>query len=728
MDSLPVRIGCLSVGDRTAEQAAAVEWCRSRAARVDAIDVTTESVPPLDADRRMYDVLWWHRDEPVDPDREAIAAAAPAIRGFLESGGGVFLSLHALSAVELLGLDSVPPDAAGTERIDHPSGFAAKAIHSDHPVFEGFVDRFYTLPAGDNRPFARYEAVAPARGQLLGSAVHAGELLPAHKEILSWRVGEGHVYGVGARVEFAANAAGEFSVDRDRFVSNILATLGGDRQPAFTDRPTDAAGFDRLRARLADDHHRPSYHLSPPAGWLNDPNGIIHHDGTYHVFYQYNPMGPFHGTIHWGHATSEDLLTWRDEPVALSPDPDGPDRNGCWSGCAVVDADGTPTILYTGGRGSDQLPCLATAGDDRLHSWRKDPANPIIPAAPDDPAVLSTDDWTAEFRDHNVWAVGDTWYHLIGAGLSDGGGAALLYRGDTLRDWEYVGPLLSGDHNVANTVWECPELLALGETSLLHVSNYRNVRYFLGEPDLSTPEFAVETEGLLDHGALYAPQSTTTPDGRVLMWGWIKETRSVDAQWRAGWSGALSIPRELSIGAAGELVQQPARELQTLRSEPAFDDRVDLSAGEHRSIAATDNAYELRVAFTPPADTALELGLCESPARSERTVVRCRRDEIVVDRSDSTHDPDPDTSPVRMPIDADGSDGISVRIFVDGSILSVFANDRHCLTTRVYPTRSDATGVSVGAPDGNLSVRSLTVWPLAASSTDRSVWNHQDRQ
>ncbi|WP_138004923.1 glycoside hydrolase family 32 protein [Halalkalirubrum salinum] len=728
MDALSVRIGCLSVGDRTTEQTAAVEWCQSRGARVDTIDVTPESDSVIDADLATYDVLWWHRDEPVELDRKAIAAAAPAIRGVLESGGRLFLSLHALSAVEPLDIDPIAPDAAGTERIDHPSGFAAKAIHSDHPVFEGFVDRFYTLPAGENRPFARYEAVAPARGQLLGSAVHAGELLPAHKEILSWRVGEGHVYGVGARVEFADNAAGEFSVDRDRFVSNILATLGGDRRPTFTDRPTDAAGFDRLRARFADDHHRPTYHLSPPAGWLNDPNGIIHHDGTYHVFYQYNPMGPFHGTIHWGHATSEDLRTWCDEPVALSPDPDGPDRDGCWSGCAVVDAGGTPTILYTGGRGSDQLPCLATAGDDRLHSWRKDPANPIIPAAPDDPAVLATDDWDAEFRDHNVWAVGDTWYHLIGAGLSEGGGAALLYRGDTLRDWEYVGPLLSGDHDVADTVWECPELLDLGEVSLLHVSNYRDVRYFLGVADLSTPGFAVETEGLLDHGALYAPQSTTTPDGRVLMWGWIKETRSVDGQWRAGWSGALSIPRELSIGSAGDLVQQPARELRALRSEPTFDGSADLTAGEHRPIAATNNALELRAEIEPLGDVSFELGLFESPARSERTVVRCRRDGIVVDRSNSTHDPDPDTSSVRMPIDADGSDGVSLRVFVDGSILTVFANDRHCLTTRVYPSRSDATGVSVAAFDGDLSVRSLTAWPLEASSGDRAFRNRQDRQ
>jgi len=80
----------------------------------------------------------------------------------------------------------------------------------------------------------------------------------------------------------------------------------------------------RLRDRIDDAGEdgpggRPKYHLTPPANWLNDPNGLIRWDGRYPSFYQYNPGGPFHNTIHWGHAVSDDLVTWRDEPVALSP-------------------------------------------------------------------------------------------------------------------------------------------------------------------------------------------------------------------------------------------------------------------------------------------------------------------------------------------------------------------------------------------------------------------------
>ena len=73
---------------------------------------------------------------------------------------------------------------------------------------------------------------------------------------------------------------------------------------------------------------RPEFHLMPQHNWMNDPNGAILWNGKYHLFYQYNPNGPFWGTLHWGHAASSDLLHWEDLPIALAPSPDGPDRHG----------------------------------------------------------------------------------------------------------------------------------------------------------------------------------------------------------------------------------------------------------------------------------------------------------------------------------------------------------------------------------------------------------------
>ncbi|WP_224333697.1 glycoside hydrolase family 32 protein [Haloprofundus halobius] len=710
MDTLPVRVACMYVADRSPEQRAAYEWCGDTAATADI--VSFGAVADGAVDLGAYDAVWWHRDAPLDGGIAAVRDGARRVRAFLEDGGGLLLSLRALSAVEPLGIDSVGPDATGVEDVHDPVGFARKALYDDHPAFESFGERFHVASAGDERSFARYESLVPERGELLGSSLRGDDLLVGHKSLLSWRVGTGHVVGVGEHLRFGDG--GDETHGRDRFTQNLLTSLAADRWPTFTDRPADADGFADVRAALSDDHHRPGYHLAAPANWLNDPNGLVHYDGRYHLFYQYNPAGPFHGSIHWGHATSEDLVHWRDESVALSPSPDGPDRDGCWSGCTVVDTDGTPTLLYTGGRGTVQLPCLATAADDDLRTWVKHAENPVIEEAPTDPPVLATNDWDAEFRDHCVWRQDDVWYHLIGAGTQAGGGVVLLYRGESLDEWEYAGPLFCREESDPGTVWECPELLTFEEGQILQVSNYDETIYFVGEADLDTPDFEPTNEGVLDYGDYYAPQSLRTPDGRVLTWGWLPEARGLDAQWRAGWSGAMSLPRELDVS-GGDIVQRPAAELASLRGRSALSGDVSLSAGERRTLDLAGNSYELAFDVDLDSGATLELGVFESPALSERTVARYDGESVVVDRSKSSHGPAA-RDEQRMPVEGDGDgDALSLRAFVDGSILELFANERRCLTSRVYPTREDADGVSLSAVGGDVTLRAARAWELEST-------------
>jgi beta-fructofuranosidase len=183
-----------------------------------------------------------------------------------------------------------------------------------------------------------------------------------------------------------------------------------------------------MREALGGDRHRPLYHFLAPANWMNDPNGPIFWNGTYHLFYQYNPNGPFWGSIHWGHAASIDLVHWEDYPIALAPSPDGPDKAGCWSGC-VVNHNGIATALYTSP--GPQIVCLATTSDSELRNWSKEPL-PVITGPPKNVKLAGfpsiTGDMSADMRDPFVWQEGGQWKLLLGSGLPGKGGTALLYE------------------------------------------------------------------------------------------------------------------------------------------------------------------------------------------------------------------------------------------------------------------------------------------------------------
>ena len=297
---------------------------------------------------------------------------------------------------------------------------------------------------------------------------------------------------------------------------------------------------------------RPRLHFTPPRGWLNDPNGLITWRDRHHLFYQHNPNGIEHGDIHWGHAISEDLLEWRHLPEALAPDPDGPDRDGCFSGDAIVH-DGAPALVYSGNRGGHQLPCLAFAIDpDELTTWTKYPGNPVISAPP---AGFGRDG----FRDHCVWREDGGYYQLIASSTDDGRGAVLLYRSTDLAGWEYLGPLLVSPDDSLGRMWECPDFFPLGDSWVLLVSMIggvwdRSVAYFTG--DYSDRTFHPRVRGRLDWGSrFYAPQTFLDRDGRRVVLGWLHErTSEVEG---SDWCGWMSLPRVLTLADHGLLRSQP---------------------------------------------------------------------------------------------------------------------------------------------------------------------------
>lgn len=419
----------------------------------------------------------------------------------------------------------------------------------------------------------------------------------------------------------------------------------------------------------AADPHLPTVHLRPPRNWVNDPNGLVFHDGFYHVFFQHNPYGAEHRGVHWGHFRSRDLVRWELLPVALTPTPGGDDADGCWSGNAISD-NGRILAFYCARRDDRWWQPVTTAESrDGGHTWTKRP----LPRLAQPPAG------TTMYRDPYVWRQDGRWRMLVGAALVDGRGATFLYESPDLESWTPRGPLHTGPAG-GPIGWECPQYATFGDRGLLIVSRWHPER---GPQDVvaysGSERLFPEEPVLLDHGPdFYAPALLKAADGRWLLWGWSPEARTADWVSEAGWAGALTLPREVSLGEDGTVRQRPARELLALRTR-----RVLRHTGRAGDLGEVSRAFDLTATLT--AGTGLRLDT--SPDGTEHLDIRFEPGSVLVDRNHASRDARAAGGIYRLPCPHAG-DALDVRIVVDGSIAEIYLSSGQALTLRFYPTGS----------------------------------------
>jgi len=466
------------------------------------------------------------------------------------------------------------------------------------------------------------------------------------------------------------------------------------------------------------DDFRPAYHLAPPAGWMNDPNGLVFFRGEYHVFYQHHPYSAHWGPMHWGHARSRDLVHWEHLPIALAPGA-AYDRDGCFSGSAVV-ADDRLYLIYTGhvwlgAPGDDrhirQVQCLASSTDGVSF----DKHGVVIEAAPE-PGIM-------HFRDPKVWRRAGQWWMALGARRGDDP-QLLLYRSDDLRRWEYLSCALQGQRQADGYMWECPDLFELDGSDVflyspqgLAPSGYDNWNKFQNSYRMGLLDdrgFFSECGKLreLDHGHdFYAAQTLLAPDGRRLLWAWMDMWDSPMPSQAHHWCGALSLPRELSRD--GErLRMRPARELtglrQSLRSLPiGAVESADCLIDERGTLLE----FELTLDLAGSSAERFGLALRCSEDQQERTLVyfdaMARR--LVLDRQHSGTG----VSGVRSVPIAWGQTQVALRIFLDRSSIEVFVDDgAYSLSSRIYP-RPDSQALRAFAINGRGAFGDVSLWRLA---------------
>jgi len=448
--------------------------------------------------------------------------------------------------------------------------------------------------------------------------------------------------------------------------------------------------------RAATDPRRPIYHVTSPAYWINDPNGPVHCDGEYHLFFQHNPYASEWGNMCWGHAVSEDLVYWEHLPIALAPGPGSYDKDGVFSGCCVIH-DGVATILYTGV--SPECQCIATS-EDRLRSWVKHPANPVIRARPRGDLE--------GFRDPFCWRDHEFWYMALGSRIRGKGGCVLLYRSVDLRRWTPLGPLFQG----TTEMMECPNFFPLGDKWMLCVSPFAQVIYAIG--GTQNQVFQPETEWFpMDLGNredFYAPNSMLDPQGRRIQWGWVQVGPR-----GAAWKGVLTLPRVLSLRADGHLGIDPLPELARLRSRHERWENLLVAEDASEVLAhLPSDTVEIRAEF--------ELGGAREVGLILGHVARHRRQVVVAyDREAGRLRCAERSGEFRhLP----GEDCLQLRIFLDRSVVEVYANGRAALTVGLDGLgigegallREDERALTLFARGGEAHASAVEVWEMA------SIW------
>ncbi len=414
-------------------------------------------------------------------------------------------------------------------------------------------------------------------------------------------------------------------------------------------------------------------HLKAPGNWLNDPNGFIYYKGKYHLFYQHFPYAPVWGTMHWGHAVSEDLVHWEHQDIALFPTKEY-DKNGVFSGSAL-EKEGRLFLYYSAVRYLEtdredihravkdryETSQAMLISEDGLHFDNWGAKRQILPVSRDEALAHRT-----HTRDPKVWREGECYYMALGSTFLEKEGRVLFYRSLDGERWEYASQCR--DERLGRIV-ECPDVFRLGDrdvflASLMYVGRaqegYEHLSVCgLAEFDRKTCELTLPGElRLVDYGKdLYAPQTALDEDGRRVMIGWMRMPGAVEGEEKP-WNGMMCLPR---------VVEEKDGHI-FFRVHPQADRAFSEKCQESRLLPGD---APCRIRTTLGEGESLDIG--GFLIRMEEGCVRTDRSRVFRGFSGAALDCAAPKSPGRCSLD----------IFVDPNLIEVFINDGEYVISNV---------------------------------------------
>jgi fructan beta-fructosidase len=478
------------------------------------------------------------------------------------------------------------------------------------------------------------------------------------------------------------------------------------------------------------EQYRPQIHFSPPAHWMNDPNGLLYYKGTYHLFYQYYPNASVWGPMHWGHATSPDLIHWKNQPVALYPDSLG----YIFSGSAVVDykntsgfgKNGQPPLvaIFThhdpvkekAGRKDTQTQSLAYSNDEG-RTWHKYDHNPVLK----NPGIT-------DFRDPNViwYAPEKKW--VMSLATKD---RITFYSSPNLKEWKKESEF--GEHLGAHGgVWECPALFPVtasdGKKLWVLIVNINPggpnggsaTQYFVGDFDGSIFKVLNRDTRWLDSGTdEYAGVTFHNTGNRNVFLGWMSNWKYATSVPTRPWRSAMTIPRELKLfkyDAGYYLTSEPVSELEKLHVDAFALNNLSVKGDINLSnlLRRSGGQYELNLSTRELRTFAISL----SNSSGEQLIVGYDDADKAwyIDRSkagisDFNKDFAKRISARRISV----TDNTDVTLVVDAASIELFADGGLTAMTAIFFPNEPYAKITISAPK-NFEVSNITYAPL------ESIW------
>jgi fructan beta-fructosidase len=480
-----------------------------------------------------------------------------------------------------------------------------------------------------------------------------------------------------------------------------------------------------------DEVHRPQVHFSPKVNWINDPNGMLYNKGVYHLFYQYHPYSSVWGPMHWGHATSRDMINWKHEPIAIYPDSIGT----IFSGSAVVDKNNTSGFGKNGhtplvaiftqhnmegekaGRNDFQNQSIAYS-DDEGKTWTKYEGNPVLK----NPGIV-------DFRDPKVM-----WYEpqkkwIMTLATKD---CITFYSSKDLKNWikESEFGATVGAHG---GVWECPDLFTLddnGRKVWVLIVNINPggpnkgsaTQYFIG--DFDGNKFIPSTTEIkwLDYGPdEYAGITWSNTGDRKVFLGWMSNWMYANVVPTETWRNAMTIPRELKLKHVGDKIfvaSQPVAELSKIQSKPIIISNVKITNSIDMAVKTGKVKFPCRINLS--LEEIKDFSLVVSNDRGEELIIgyNKKQNQYFIDRTKSGKtDFQKEFAAKHVAPRFANNHQMNISLIIDVSSVELFADDGLAVMTEIFFPNKPYNKIQIQS-SANILIKKMEYISFKVSGTD----------